>query len=480
MKNKKIAILIPIFLLLITAVSFAIPSQINYSGRLTDTSGTALNGLYNMRFAIASDSAGNTIIWGPEEHLAVNVANGVFAVNLGTTTPISSSVFNGDARYVRVEVASPALSSNYEIMSPLMRLVSVGYAFHAGTADQALSVADASITSSKAASGNFVKRIIAGSNINISGDEGSGTGQVTISAVGSGFGGTVEVDNLTIDRNANSSLEVMNGGIRGSKLASNINITTSGTISASSLIGTFYGDGSHLTGITGEAGPQGPIGLTGPTGEVGPQGPIGLTGPTGEAGPQGSIGLTGPTGEVGPQGPIGLTGPTGEVGPQGPIGLTGPTGEVGPQGIQGVQGLAGATGEVGPQGPIGLTGPTGEAGTSSWVDGVGKVTTTVEVDAQSGLKVTGTITADSFSGSGSGLTGINALTAIHAYDLSITSEVQGDVIYFDGTHWVRLPAGISGQFLQTNGASSNPAWATAHDASLNSALGTFETTAAHD
>jgi len=37
--------------------------------------------------------------------------------------------------------------------------------------------------------------------------------------------------------------------------------------------------------------------------------------------------------------------------------------------------------------------------------------------------------------------------------------VQGDVIYFDGSNWNRLPAGTSGQFLQTQGAGADPQWA---------------------
>lgn len=43
-------------------------------------------------------------------------------------------------------------------------------------------------------------------------------------------------------------------------------------------------------------------------------------------------------------------------------------------------------------------------------------------------------------------------------DLTITSETQGDILYFNGTNWVRLGAGTSGQFLQTQGAGANPQW----------------------
>lgn len=40
------------------------------------------------------------------------------------------------------------------------------------------------------------------------------------------------------------------------------------------------------------------------------------------------------------------------------------------------------------------------------------------------------------------------------------SIAQGDVIYRGASNWARLPAGTNGQFLQTQGASANPQWAT--------------------
>jgi len=42
---------------------------------------------------------------------------------------------------------------------------------------------------------------------------------------------------------------------------------------------------------------------------------------------------------------------------------------------------------------------------------------------------------------------------------SIAGLAQGDVLYYNGTAWVRLGAGTSGQYLKTNGASANPSWA---------------------
>lgn len=46
-------------------------------------------------------------------------------------------------------------------------------------------------------------------------------------------------------------------------------------------------------------------------------------------------------------------------------------------------------------------------------------------------------------------------------DLTITGETHGDLLYFNGANWVRLAAGVSGQFLRTQGAGSPPVWAPA-------------------
>jgi hypothetical protein len=52
-------------------------------------------------------------------------------------------------------------------------------------------------------------------------------------------------------------------------------------------------------------------------------------------------------------------------------------------------------------------------------------------------------------------------------DVVITSAAQGDILYFDGSNWVNLPAGTSGNFLKTQGAGANPVWAAAAGGSGN-------------
>ncbi len=77
----------------------------------------------------------------------------------------------------------------------------------------------------------------------------------------------------------------------------------------------------------------------------------------------------------------------------------------------------------------------------------------------------GTVEADFFIGNGSALSNITANytplsgTASMAAGLNIPGQVQGDILYFNGTNWASLTAGTSGYFLKTQGASQNPIWA---------------------
>lgn len=56
--------------------------------------------------------------------------------------------------------------------------------------------------------------------------------------------------------------------------------------------------------------------------------------------------------------------------------------------------------------------------------------------------------------------GTGQTTNTTAFDALAPSAVQGNVLYFNGTHWVVLAPGTSGQFFQTQGPSANPQWAT--------------------
>jgi len=111
----------------------------------------------------------------------------------------------------------------------------------------------------------------------------------------------------------------------------------------------------------------------------------------------------------------------------------------------------------------------------------GSVTNEIELPSQSGntgkiLSTDGTSPAwvvddvltetevDAYVANNGYLTSI-ADNSINGTDIALGGDVQGDIMYYNGTDWVRLPAGTSGQVLQTNGAGANPSWETVNSAS---------------
>ena len=48
--------------------------------------------------------------------------------------------------------------------------------------------------------------------------------------------------------------------------------------------------------------------------------------------------------------------------------------------------------------------------------------------------------------------------AVTGAKIAMTSDAQGDILYYSGTDYVRLGAGTSGYALKTAGAGQNPAW----------------------
>ena len=48
---------------------------------------------------------------------------------------------------------------------------------------------------------------------------------------------------------------------------------------------------------------------------------------------------------------------------------------------------------------------------------------------------------------------------VQGTEIVIGSDARGDILFRDATKWARLAAGTSGNFLKTNGAGADPAWA---------------------
>lgn len=235
-------LLILCLLLVALPVFAAVPSAINFQGKLTDSNAAPIDGSADFNFAVYDAETDGNILW-EEDHIDVVVAGGIFNVFLGKGTGGGSlsSVFTGNDLWVEVMV-------NGEILTPRQSVGSVAYSFHSNTATSAEDVPNKDINpNSITIDGTMV--------INSSGQwVGDSTGLV---------------------------------GAQGEK----------GDTGDIGLTGP-QGD----QGIQGLVGPQGTQGLTGDTGLTGAAGPQGDIGLTGADGPQGITGLVGPQGLKGDKG----------------------------------------------------------------------------------------------------------------------------------------------------------------------------------
>jgi hypothetical protein len=120
-----------------------VPRLLNYQGHLA-AGDTSLAGTFRMTFSIYAVPTGGVPIW--TETQSVAVTEGLFHVLLGSVAPLPSSLFSEADRYLGVRVESDAE------MAPRQRIVSVGYAFRAETADdvKGRDVAPASVSISGA------------------------------------------------------------------------------------------------------------------------------------------------------------------------------------------------------------------------------------------------------------------------------------------------------------------------------------------
>ncbi len=131
--------------LAITSVS-AVPSTMNFQGRLTDSSGVTMpDGLYNMQFKLFTASSGGSSVWSEtrETTARVQVTNGLFVTKLGEVTPIPASLFASGSLYFEITMATPgtatcntASCASWESpMTPRQQMATSAYAFNSDTLD---------------------------------------------------------------------------------------------------------------------------------------------------------------------------------------------------------------------------------------------------------------------------------------------------------------------------------------------------------
>ncbi len=129
------------FVLVMTAFSTpvfgAVPSLINYQGRLDDSTGTPVaDGNYTMRFYLYDAETGGNQLWNPDdgEEQEVAVSQGLFNVHLGKYFSVDSSMFDTGGVWLEIAVYNHD-SRSWETLKPRQQVTAVAYALKAGDAD---------------------------------------------------------------------------------------------------------------------------------------------------------------------------------------------------------------------------------------------------------------------------------------------------------------------------------------------------------
>jgi len=124
-------VLAMLLLLTIPQAGFSDLNQtMSYQGQLTNSSGSPLNGNYNIRFLLYTAPTGGTQVWF-EQHTGVVVTNGIFNVILGASPNPAAFPINlamRDNLFLEIRVYN---SSSWETMSPRHSLVAGAYALAA-------------------------------------------------------------------------------------------------------------------------------------------------------------------------------------------------------------------------------------------------------------------------------------------------------------------------------------------------------------
>ena len=171
-----------LFVTFSVAPCHAVPGLISFQGKLTDNSGTSVEGSRNMIFRLYDNAVGGAELWS-ETQTGVPLTSGIYDVRLGAVTPLDKSKFTGDAVYLQVEIDN---GSDWEILAPRQQLTSTSFAFKAADADTVGGQAPSAF--------GDVSSVTAGTGLT-----GGGTsGAVTVN-VGAGAGITAAADSIAID-----------------------------------------------------------------------------------------------------------------------------------------------------------------------------------------------------------------------------------------------------------------------------------------
>lgn len=173
----------------------AVPHLINYQGRLTDSGGKPLDGLYNLTFRIYDSENAGTLLW-EETHSSLIIQKGIFGVLLGSVTNLNLAF--DKPYFLEIKVGN-------EVMSPRQQITSAGYAIRAENVEIAEKI---KADSSDPTAGYLSEK----------------------------------VDNSTIEVNAAHKLQIKDGSLTAAKIAPSVvgDIAEANALSEKTMSGTSY------------------------------------------------------------------------------------------------------------------------------------------------------------------------------------------------------------------------------------------------
>lgn len=127
-QNKIIIFTIIFFIFLFTQDSQAISNKLNYSGKLFDKNGKAINATVSMKFSIYNQASSGAALWSESKDIFVD--NGYFTTVLGDSATLGLDFSNSDY-YLGIKVDSDSE------MRPRKYIASVPYAINADKVDGA-------------------------------------------------------------------------------------------------------------------------------------------------------------------------------------------------------------------------------------------------------------------------------------------------------------------------------------------------------
>ncbi|MGH9886842.1 MAG: hypothetical protein ACREBE_15030, partial [bacterium] len=122
---KKLAM---VFILCWSAAAGAVPTTINFTGRLTTSAGP-VTGAVNLTLKLYDVPSGGTPLW-IEDHDNVGAVNGLVYADAGALTTLDEHVLDGRRLYLEISVGT-------ETLAPRLAINSVPYAVRAGVCTSA-------------------------------------------------------------------------------------------------------------------------------------------------------------------------------------------------------------------------------------------------------------------------------------------------------------------------------------------------------